>query len=137
MTVSPIALKTISRTELARKTRAVMSSVQEGRPTLVRSYGQDQVVLLDALDYGLLCGVSVWVLSRFEERTDEEQPVASRVVLDYLDEQISLGRAAEILEISRFELMERFERLSIPLRIGSLDPAEAKDEVRAARRAGG
>ncbi len=50
---------------------------------------------------------------------------------------ISLGQAAEILGISRFELMERFERLRIPLRIGTLDLAEARDEVRAARSARG
>ncbi len=128
-------LKTISRTELARKTREVMSSVQEGHPTLVRSYGEDQVVLLDALDYRLLCGVTIWVLARFEEESDEDQPVGSRIVRDYLDERVSLGRAAELLGVSRFELMERFERLHIPLRIGSLDLDEAREEVRVARRA--
>ncbi len=128
-------LKTISRTELARKTREVMTSVQEGHPALVRSYGQDQVVLLDALDYRLLCGVAAWVLARFEETAGEDQPAGSRAVLDYLDEKISLGRAAEILGVSRFELMERFERLQIPLRIGPRNLAEARDEVQAARRA--
>lgn len=132
-----MTLKTISRTELARKTREVMTSVQEGHPTLVRSYGQDQVVLLDALDYRLLCGVAIWVLGRFQDTSDEEQPEGSRVVFDYLDEKISLGRAAEILGISRFELMGRFERLQIPLRIGPLDLADARDEVRAARRVRG
>ncbi len=128
-----MTLQTISRTKLARKTREVMTSVQEGQPTLVRSYGQDQVVLLDALDYRLLCGVTIWVLSRFEDETGDEQSVSSQVICDYLDEKISLGRAAEILEISRFELMERFERLRIPLRIGSSDLAEAREEVRVAR----
>lgn len=130
-----MTLKTISRTELARKTRQVVTSVQEGHPTLVRSYGQDQVVLLDALDYRLLCGVTTWALARFEEQSDEDQPVGSRAVLDYLDEKVSLGRAAEMLGISRFELMERFERLRIPLRIGAPDLAAARDEVRAARNA--
>ena len=132
-----MTLKTISRTELARKTRDVMTTVQEGHPTLVRSYGQDQVVLLDALDYRLLCGLTLWALARFEETSEEDPPAGSRAVLDYLDEKISLGRAAEILGISRFELMERFERLQIPLRIGSRDLAEARDEVRAARSASG
>ena len=130
-----MALKTISRTELARKTREVMTSVQEGRPTLVRSYGQDQVVLMDALDYSILCGMATWVLSRFEDCPGEDQPASSRAVCEYLDEEISLGRAAEILGISRFELMERFERLQIPLRIGPTDLADARNEVRVARSA--
>ncbi len=68
-----MALKTILRTELARKTREVVTSVQEGQPTLVRSYGQDQVVLLDALDYRLLCGVATWALTRFEETPEAFQ----------------------------------------------------------------
>ena len=100
---------------------------------MVRSYGQDQVVLLDALDYRLLCGVATWALTRFEGESDEDRSAGSRAVLDYLDEKISLGRAAEVLGISRFELMERFERLRVPLRIGPLDLADARDEVRAAR----
>ena len=129
-----MTLQTISRTALARRTREVVNAVREGKPTLVRSYGEDQVVLLDALDYGLLCGVAAWAIARLEGRS-AEQPQASRVMLDYLDEKISLGKAAEILGVSRFELMERFERLQIPLRLGPSNLAEARAEVEAARRA--
>lgn len=125
-------LRTISRTDLARKTREVVSAVRGGHPTLVRSYGEDQVVMLDALDYGLLCGVATWAITRLEGRS-EDQPKVSRVVLDYLDEEISLGKAAEILGISRFDLMGRFRRLRIPLGLGPSTLAEAKSEVEAAR----
>lgn len=125
-------LRTISRTDLARRTREVVSAVRDGHPTMVRSYGEDQVVMLDALDYGLLCGVATWAIARLEGRS-EDQPKVSRVVLDYLDEEISLGKAAEILGISRFDLMDRFRRLRIPLGLGPSTLAEAKFEVEAAR----
>jgi predicted HTH domain antitoxin len=62
-----------------------------------------------------------------------EVPKTSRVVLDYFDGEISLGKAAELLGISRFELRERFQRLHIPLRLGPSTLAEAKAEVEAAR----
>ena len=125
-------LKTISRTDLARKTREVVRAVRDGHPTLVRSYGEDQVVMLDALDFGLLCGVATWAVTRLEERP-ADQPKATHVMLDYLDEEISLAKAAELLGMSRFELMERFQRLHIPLRLGPSTLAEAKAEVAAAR----
>ncbi|MBL8153357.1 MAG: UPF0175 family protein [Anaerolineae bacterium] len=46
----------------------------------------------------------------------------------YLDEQISLAKAAERLGLSRFDLMERFERLGIPLRSGPATLEEARSE---------
>ena len=39
---------------------------------------------------------------------------------------------AELLGMSRFELMEHFERVGIPLRIGPETIEEAREEVRAA-----
>ena len=43
-----------------------------------------------------------------------ELDLEARVVRDYLDERISLGKAAEILDLSRFDLRDRFHRLGIP-----------------------
>jgi predicted HTH domain antitoxin len=54
------------------------------------------------------------------------------VIRDYLNQPISLSRAAEQLGLSRFELMERFERLNIPLRLGPETKEEAQREVDAA-----
>ena len=56
------------------------------------------------------------------------------VVDRYLDQQISLSKAAELLGVHMLELRERFLDLGIPLRIGPVDQAEAKAEVEAARR---
>jgi len=41
-----------------------------------------------------------------------------RFLAAYWDGDISLGRAAELLGLSRFELMERLHRLGLPLYMG-------------------
>ncbi len=53
----------------------------------------------------------------------------SVVLSAYLDQEINLGKAAELLEIHELELRERFRDLGVPLRQGSADVAEAKAEV--------
>ena len=119
---------TFSRTDLARKTREILDLVRRGRPAVIASYGEEQAVLLDPLDYRLLRGLaSVGV-----GRKDIEGEVQS-LLRGYLADDISLAKMAGRLGISRFELMERFERLGIPLRTGPADLDEARDEVKAAR----
>jgi len=56
------------------------------------------------------------------------------VLRDYLDERISLGKAAELLQLSRFELESSFQRLGIPLRRGARSIEDAQAEIAAARR---
>jgi prevent-host-death family protein len=125
---------TISRTDLARNTREIVDRVQKGQPVVVQSYGEDQVVLLDALDYRILRAVVNYAVSSevavAVETTDE---ALNDVIRAYLDKQISLAKAAEQLSLSRFDLMERFERLGVPLRVGPASMEEARDEVKAAR----
>ncbi|RMF30588.1 MAG: UPF0175 family protein [Chloroflexi bacterium] len=55
------------------------------------------------------------------------------VVGAYLERQINLGKAAELLGMHEMALRERFLALGIPLRIGPADLAEAKAEVEAIR----
>jgi predicted HTH domain antitoxin len=55
----------------------------------------------------------------------------SLVVSAYLDEEINLGKAAEMLDMHELELRERFIELGIPLRIGPATVAEAQAEVQA------
>ncbi|MCX7924363.1 MAG: UPF0175 family protein [Fimbriimonadales bacterium] len=52
------------------------------------------------------------------------------VVGAYLDEQISLAKAAELLGMDRWSLQEEFQRRGIPLQIGSRSVDEARAEVR-------
>jgi len=60
--------------------------------------------------------------------------LVARVLRDYLDERINLGKAAELLQLSRFELEDRFQRLGIPLRRGARSIEDAQVEIAAARR---
>jgi prevent-host-death family protein len=119
----------ISRTDLARNTRDILEQVRQGEPLVVQSHGENQVVLLDALDYQLLRAVASYALRLLPSQAEEGATAVMRL---YLDEQVSLSKAAEQLQVSRFELMERFERLGVPLRVGSATLEEAKDEVAAA-----
>ena len=55
----------------------------------------------------------------------------SLVVSAYLDGEINLGKAAEMLDMHELELRDRFIALGIPLRIGPIDKAEARAESQA------
>jgi AraC-like DNA-binding protein len=90
--------------------------------------GDEEPVLLDPLEHRLLRGLAGLATSR-EDQDDEIRNLLRR----YLDEEISLGKVAHSLGVSRFELTERFERLEVPLRIGPATLEEARDEVRTAR----
>ena len=64
----------------------------------------------------------------FHEHTELWRAV---VVGAYLDREINIGRAAELLGVSRAEIQKQFVAQGIPLRIGSQDLAEARAEVAA------
>ncbi|MCB8926964.1 MAG: hypothetical protein H6652_15210 [Ardenticatenaceae bacterium] len=55
----------------------------------------------------------------------------SLVVSAYLDEEINLGKAAEMLDLHELELRDRFIALGIPLRIGPANKSEAAAEAQA------
>jgi len=55
------------------------------------------------------------------------------VVGAYLDRQVNLGKAAELLGMSALELRSRFLKPGIPLRLGPADLPEARAEVGAIR----
>jgi predicted HTH domain antitoxin len=126
---------TISRTDLARNTRQIVEQVRQGKRVTVESYGQEQIVLLDALDFRILRALADYALG--VEATEADQVDLSRVIRAYLSEDISLSKAAEELGLSRFELMDRFERLGIPLRLGPASVEEAREEISSARRSRG
>jgi prevent-host-death family protein len=138
-------LGTISRTDLARHTRQIVDRVRRGDTLIVESYGEEQVVLMDVVDYRLIRAMVAYIPSEIE-RSDstsitpaglaeaelselEVQARWNRIIAAYLDEQISLGRAATLLDLSRFELDERFRRLDIPRRVGPETAEEARAEI--------
>jgi len=102
--------------------------VRRGQPALIESYGKEQPVLLDPLEYRLLQGLAALASGR-----QEGEGELQRLLRRYLDEEISLSKMANVLGVSRFELMERFERLGVPIRIGPATIEEAREEVRVAR----
>ena len=55
----------------------------------------------------------------------------SLIISAYLDEEINLGKAAEMLSMHELELRDRFIALGIALRIGPLDKDEARAEAQA------
>ncbi len=65
---------------------------------------------------------------------EEDQDLRWSVVVSaYLDEEISLARAATLLGMHPLELRERFIQKGIPLRLGPVDEADAQAEVDALR----
>ncbi len=131
----------ISRTDLARHTRRVLERVRRSGPVIVTGHGDEQAVVLDITDYRLLRAAAAYRLQQegAQPRAKAEMPrglseeevqaaieVAggnvqagwNRVMAAYWDGDISLGRAAELLGLSRFELMERLHRQGLPMYMG-------------------
>jgi hypothetical protein len=122
----------ISPSDLSQRTREILARVHEGELAVVASGGEERIVLLDSLDYRLLRALAVCATGGGADGPDDL--LDSRVLRDYLDERINLGKAADLLQLSRFELEESFQRLGIPLRRGARSIEDAQAEIAAARR---
>ena len=125
----------VSRTELARNTRRVLTDVQRGRTALIESHGEPEAALLDIVDYRILRAVMRYYAgvpsidaeaglpeAVVQEVGDTEARYAL-VFAHYLAESISLARVAELLDLSWLELRTRCIRLDVPLRAGPDDAA--------------
>jgi predicted HTH domain antitoxin len=141
----------ISRTELARRTRQAVEQARRGQTILVESYGEEQVAIMDALDYRLLRAVAHYrsrpiapiedsdiaprglseetIKTAISQAAEDIQAAWNIVISTYLDGDISLGRTAELLKLSRFELMARFNRLGLPLQLGTTTVEEGRAEA--------
>ncbi len=141
------ATATISRTELARNTRQTVDRVRRGETILVKSFGEEQIALLDIHDYRLLQAAARYHGrqrtqneapagldgAQVEEAWNQQGPQAAwdLVIHAYLDGDISLGRAAALLGLNRFDIQARFHRLGLFLRAGPADAAEAMEDLSA------
>jgi uncharacterized protein UPF0175 len=119
---------TISHTDLTQKIEEVVDRVQHGEVAFVERAGQEQAVLLDPLDFRLLRALAHCAT---DEKQGEDDPDA-RALRAYLSDKISLGKAADLLNLSRFELQARLHRLGVPLRLGPATLEEARAEAAAA-----
>ena len=138
---------TISRTDLARHTREAIEHAQRGQTVFIESYGAEQAAIVDARDYHLLRAAAIYRCQPLTPvnnpdaaprgLTDMEiqnkaaagdiQEVWDVVIAAYLDGDISLGRAALLLGLQRFDLLARFNRLGLPALLGTLNLKEAQD----------
>ena len=131
----------VSRTELARNTRRVLTDVQRGRTTLIENYGEPEAALLDIVDYRILRAVMRIYAEQPEIDPDaglsdaavqalRDPDARYELVLGhYLAGSISLARAAELLEMPWLELRTRCLRLNVPLRGAPGDVAEASADA--------
>jgi len=134
----------VSRTELARNTRRVLSSVQRGRTALIENYGEPEAALLDIVDYRILRAVvrtyanppdialNTGLSDDVVRALDDQDARYALVFAHHLAGNISLARAAELLEMPWLELRTRCLRLDVPLRAAPEDIAEAASDVAAA-----
>lgn len=131
----------VPRTDLARRTRQVLGAVQRGQIAIIEGHGQPEVAIIDIVDYWLTRAVMVYyarpqAIDRSQGLSAETvQQVTSKqerynlVMAHYLAEAISLARAAELLQVSWFDLRNRAIRLDIPLRPAPDSLNEANEDV--------
>ena len=117
----------ISQADLEDRAREIVERIRHGEMAVVESSGEEQVVLLDAADFRLLQALAACAT----EAPEPSEGIArdAWVLRRYLNTEISLGKAAEELGLSRLELQDRFLRLGVPLRIGPATIEEALHEI--------
>lgn len=144
----------ISRTDLARNTRKTIERARKEGPVMVESYGEEQVAILDAIDYRLIRAILNYQSDVADMRSvaapnglteDELQGLVDQsggnlqikwdtVVAAHQNHDITFGRLAELLGTNRFELAARFNRLGIPLHIGPATIEEAQQDYETLKR---
>jgi predicted HTH domain antitoxin len=136
-------LQRVRKTDLARNTRKVIRDVLRGKTAIVESHGLPEVAIVDIVDYYLQSAALHYFTQSPKANTDEglsyealdkldnEQERYNLVLTHYLGEDISLGRAAELLNLPWVDLRMRLARLDIPLHLGPRDVEELRAEIKA------
>jgi hypothetical protein len=139
------SVRRIRKTDLARNTRQVINSVLRGQTAVVESHGKPEVAILDIVDYRIIRAVMRYFAQVPEidlEAGLPDQEAAARsdpqdrfnlVLAHYLAGAVSLGRAAELLDLPWLDLRTRFVRLDVPLRTAPADVGEARRDVEVAQ----
>jgi len=138
------SVRHIRKTDLARNTRQVINAVLRGQTAVVESHGKPEVAILDIVDYRIIRAVMRYYAQMPEidvkaGLSDQKVTVISDpqdrsnlVLAHYLAGAISLGRAAELLDVSWLDLRTRFLRLDVPLRTAPANLAAARADVKVA-----
>ena len=137
-------VRRIRKTDLARNTRQVINSVLRGQTAVVESHGQPEVAILDIVDYRIIRAVMRYHAQLPEIDVDaglpdrdvaalsDPQDRLNLVLAHYLAGAVSLGRAAELLDLPWLDLRTRFLRLDVPLRTAPADLDEARRDAEVA-----
>ncbi len=134
-------LQIVRKSDLARNTRQIIRDVLRGRTAVVENHGQAEVAIVDIIDYRIQRAFIHYHVDKpsLSEQDDlseqefgnctDEQELCNRVVAYYLAGIISLARAAELLELTYFDLRTRLLNLGIPLSLGAQTIEELESEV--------
>lgn len=129
------------KTELARNTRQIIRAAQRGQTVVIEHHGHPEVAIMDIVDYHILRALVRYYAHSPHVETGEglsDDAVSAQsslqakynlVLAHYLAEEISLGRAAELLDMPWLDLRTRCLRLDVPLRPAPADSAEAEEDV--------
>jgi prevent-host-death family protein len=129
------------KTELARNTRQIIRSVQRGQTVVIEHHGEPEVAIIDIADYHILRALAHYYAK--PPQIEKEAGLSDKTVANlpslqeqydlvmayYLAEEISLSRAAELLDLTWLDLRTRFLRLDVPIRMAPADLAEAQADV--------
>ena len=138
------SIQRVRKTDLARSTRQVINNVLRGHTAVVESHGQPEVAIMDIVDYRITRAVMRYYAQQPEidveeglaaqqvTSTSDPQERFNLILAHYLAGAISLGRAAELLELPWVDLRTRFQRLDVPLRAAPSDLQEARLDVEVA-----
>lgn len=137
-------IQRVRKTDLARSTRQVINNVLRGQTAVVESHGQPEVAIVDIVDYCITRAVMRYygqqptidveqgLSDRQVAQTSDTQERFNLVLAHYLAGAISLGRAAELLDLPWLDLRSRFLRLDVPLRTAPIDSHEARQDAEVA-----
>jgi len=122
----------ISQADLGAKGGEIVNRVRHGEMAVIETSGEEQIVLLDATDFRLLRALAACATEAAGQHGESSSDV--RILRDYLADEISLGKAAEELGLSRFDLADRFHRLGVLLPFGPPSLEDARSEIDAMRK---
>jgi len=137
-------LRSVASGELSPKARELLGAVQRGETIIFETEGEEEAVLIDAIDYRILRASMHALTSRPDIEPKEGLPESKlmgeprsqerfdQVFAHYLAEAISLSRASELLEMAPSRLRARFDRFEIPRRVAPLGKEEVRSDVQTA-----
>lgn len=128
-----------AKTDLARNTRKIIRMAQRGQTVVIENHGQAEVAIIDISDYYIMRALAHYYAHHpaivignglsDDTVTDQAsfQEQYNLVMTYYLAGEISLSRAAELLDLTWLDLRTRFLRLDVPLQTASV--ADAQTDV--------